>query len=226
MTRKLWMLGIAVFVVTLLLNIPAALVARFIPWGAGWQPVAVAGTIWNGHMERLGMVGPLAWRFQPWIGEGQVNLGFQQRNWELQLSGWPWSWHAQLAPVARQMTPATGFVMDGDWQGRVQIKGHGATCSSSSGELQGRDLALITPWTVVLGRAQLRLECLEGLRIVANAQRDGEHRFEARLDPVVGRIKLNGWVEPDAMVTPLLVQAGVLKAGASQFERVSGPPIL
>ena len=222
MTRKLWGVGIAVFVLTLLLNIPAAFVARFVPWSSDWQPVAVNGTLWNGGMERLGPLGPLAWRFQPWIGQGNVSAGFQQRNWELQLSGWPWAWQAQLAPAARQMTPLTGFVVDGNWQGSVHIKGSGATCRSSGGELSGRDLALITPWTVVLGSAQLRLECREGLRLLADVQREGEHRFEGWMEPAVGRIKLSGRVEADAMVTPLLVQAGLLKAGVLEFERVWG----
>lgn len=222
MTRKLWGLGVAVFVLTLLLNIPAAFVARFVPWAPDWQPVAVAGTLWNGRMDRLGGIGPLVWRFQPWLGQGKVSAGFQQRNWELQFSGWPWSWQAQLAPAASQMTPITGYRIDGLWQGRVQINGRGATCLSSEGVLEGRDVALLTPWTVVLGSAQLRLECRDGLRLLADVQREGEHRFEARLESDARRIKLNGWVEPDAMVTPLLVQAGMLKAGASQFERVLG----
>lgn len=222
MTRKLWGLGVAVFILTLLLNIPAAFVARFIPWTPDWQPMAVTGTLWSGRMDRLGVVGPLEWRLQPWIGQGIVSAGFQQRSWELQLNGWPWAWQARLAPAALQMTPLTGFVVDGDWQGSVHIKGSGARCRSSEGELRGRDLALITPWTVVLGGAQLRLDCREGLRLLADVQREGEHRFEGWMEPAVGRVKLNGKVEPDAMVTPLLVQAGLLKAGASEFERVWG----
>lgn len=226
MTRKLWGLGVVVFVLTLLLNMPAAFVARFIPWSPDWQPVAVAGSVWKGRMDRLGAVGPLVWRLQPWIGEGKVTAGFQQRSWELQLSGWPWLWQAQLALGGSQITAQTGYVVDGDWQGSLRIKGRGTTCQSSEGELRGRDVALIAPWTVVLGSAQLKLECRVGLQLLVDVQREGEHRFEARIEPVVRRIKLNGWVEPDAMVTPLLVQAGMLKAGASQFERVLGAPIL
>ena len=222
MNRKLWVLGVVVFVATVALNVPAAFVARFIPWSANWQPVAVSGTLWNGRMDRLGAVGPLVWRIQPWLGQGTLSAGFQQRLWALNVSGWPWAWQAQLEPGGSQMTPATGYLLDGHWQGRLQIKGRGATCLSSAGALQGQDVAMLAPWTVVLGSAHLNVECRDGLRLLVDVQREGEHRFEAQLDPVSRRVKLNGKVEPDAMVTPLLVQAGMLKAGATQFETVIG----
>lgn len=222
MSRKLWVLGVAVFVATVALNVPAAFVARFIPWGAGWQPVAVSGTLWHGRMDRLGAVGPLTWRVQPWFGQGTLSAGFQQRLWALNVSGWPWAWQAQLEPVASQMTPATGYLLDGHWQGRLNLNGRGGRCLSSTGDLLGQHVAMLTPWTVVLGSAHLKLECRDGLRLLVDVQREGEHRFEAELDPISRRVKLNGKVEPDAMVTPLLVQAGMLKAGAAQFETVLG----
>lgn len=222
MNRTLWALGIVVFTVTLMFNLPAAFLARFVPWSSGWQPVAVTGTLWNGRMDRLGAVGPLVWRIQPWFGHASLSAGFQQRLWALNVTGWPWAWQAQFEPVASQMTPAAGYLLDGQWQGRLQLNGRGATCLSSTGDVQGQDVALLLPWTVVLGSAHLKFECRNGLRLLVDVQQEGEHRFEARLEPGARRVKLNGWVEPDAAVTPLLVQAGMLKAGASQFETVLG----
>lgn len=222
MSRRLWVLGAVVFTATLLLNIPAAFLARFVPWSPAWQPVAVTGTLWNGRMDRLGALGPLVWRVQPLIGQATLSAGFQQRMWALNISGWPWAWQAQLEPVASQLTPPTGYVLDGHWRGRVQLNGRGAKCLSSAGDLQGQDVALLSPWTVVLGSAHLTFECRDSLRLLVDVQREGEHRFEARLESDTRRVRLSGWVEPDAVVTPLLVQAGMLKPGASQFETVLG----
>ncbi|MBX8567560.1 type II secretion system protein N [Pseudomonas cichorii] len=222
MSRKLWMLGALVFVLTLLLNMPAAFLARFVPWTPGWQPQGVAGTLWHGRAERLGSVGPVSWSLRPWIGQGLVSAGFQQQVWELKLQGWPWEWTAELAPAGTLVTPATAYVVDGRWQGRLLMQGRGAKCTSGEGNLQGNDLAVLSPWMVVLGNAHLRLECLDGLKLLADIRREGEHRFEIGLEPVTRRMKVSGQVEPTAMVTPLLVQSGMLKAGSSQFETVLG----
>ncbi|GFM89845.1 hypothetical protein PSCICO_52440 [Pseudomonas cichorii] len=222
MSRKLWMLGTLVFALTLLLNMPAAFMARFIAWAPGWQPQGVAGTLWSGRAERLGSVGPLSWRLQPWIGQGFVSAGFQQRAWELKMQGWPWAWSAELAPAASLITPAAAYAVDGRWQGRLLMQGRGAKCTSSEGSLQGQDLALLSPWMVVLGNAHLKLECRDAMKLLADVQREGEHRFEILLEPAASRMKISGRVEPAALVTPLLVQAGVMKTGASQFETVLG----
>ncbi|MFJ4142201.1 hypothetical protein [Pseudomonas sp. NPDC089734] len=222
MSRRLWMLGALVFVLTLVLNAPAAFVARFVPWAPGWQPQGIEGTLWRGRAERLGAVGPLSWNIRPLRGQAQVRAGYQQQAWELSAYGWPWAWKAELAPIASLVTPAAGHVLDGRWQGRLSMSGLGASCTSSQGDLQGKDLALLSPWMVVLGNAHLTLECREGLKLLAEVRRDGEHRFEIGVEPAVSRVTVSGWVEPAAMVTPVLVQTGLLKAGASQFEKVLG----
>lgn len=222
MSRKLWMLGALVFALTLVLNMPAAFLVRFVPWAPGWQPQGVAGTLWHGRAERLGSVGPLSWSLRPWMGQGLVSAGFQHQAWELKMQGWPWAWRAELAPAASLVTPATGYVLDGRWQGRLSIQGRGVKCTSSQGDLQGQDLALLSPWMVVLGNAHLAFECRDGLKLLADVRREGEHRFEIGLEPAARRVKVSGQVEPAAMVTPLLVQAGVLESGASQFETVLG----
>ncbi|WP_122317021.1 general secretion pathway protein GspN [Pseudomonas cichorii] len=222
MKRRLWAVGALVFALTLALNAPAAFLARFVNWAPDWQPQGIQGTLWRGQMQRLGAIGPLRWDIRPWSGQAQVNAGFQQQGWELNAQGWPWAWRAELMPVTGRVTPATGYVLDGRWQGRLLIQGRGATCMSSQGELSGKDLALLSPWMVLLGNAQLRLECRGGLKLLAEVRRDAEHRFEIGLEPAMSRIKLSGQVEPEAMVTPVLVQAGLLKPGASQFETVLG----
>lgn len=222
MTRMLWITGAAVFVLTLLLNLPAAVVARFVDWPPGWQPQAISGTFWNGRMAALGSVGPVTWTFRPWVGQGRVNAGFQQQAWALSLSGWPWAWQAELTPGAPLVTPAAGYVLDGQWRGRVRIQGRALRCASSEGEVYGEDMALLSPWTMVLGEARFRLDCRDGMHLLADVRRQGEHRFEARLDPVARRLKLSGQVEPDASVTPLLIQAGLLKPGEADFEKMLG----
>ncbi|MCV4281430.1 type II secretion system protein N [Pseudomonas capsici] len=222
MSRKSWTLGALVFALTLLLNMPAAFVSRFVAWAPGWQPQGVAGTVWHGRAEQLGSVGPVSWRLRPWMGQSLVSVGFQQQAWELKVQGWPWAWRAELLPAGSLVTPATAYVVDGRWQGRLLMQGRGAQCTSGEGSLQGRDLAVLSPWMVVLGNAHVALECRDGLKLLADVRREGEHRFEIGLEPVNRRMKLSGQVEPTAMVAPLLVQAGLLKAGSSQFETVLG----
>ncbi|RMO04193.1 hypothetical protein ALQ47_02265 [Pseudomonas cichorii] len=222
MRRKSWMFGALVFAVTLLLNMPAAFLSRFVPWAPGWQPQGVAGTVWHGRAEQSGSVGPVNWDLRPWSGQGRVSAGFQQQAWELKVQGWPWAWRAELEPTGSLVTPTTAYVVDGRWQGRLLMQGRGAQCTSGDGSLQGRDLAVLSPWMVVLGNAQLVLECRGGLKLLADVRREGEHRFEVGLEPVAHRMKVSGQVEPTAMVAPLLIQAGLLKAGSSQFETVLG----
>lgn len=222
MTRKIWISGAAVFILTLLLNLPAAFIARFVDWPPGWQPQVISGTLWTGRMERLGSVGPIAWTFRPWAGRSQVSAGFQQQDWALSLNGWPWAWQAELIPGAPLVTPTSGYVLDGHWRGRVIAQGRALRCLSSEGEVYGEDMALLLPWTMVVGKARFRLECRDAMQLLAEVQRHGEHRFEARLDPFARRLNLSGRVEPDASVTPLLIQAGLLKPGAGDFARVFG----
>lgn len=49
-----------------------------------------------------------------------------------------------------------------------------------------------------------------------------QYRVLARMEPVQQRLKISGQLAPDAALTPLLVQAGLLKAGAAHFEKSFG----
>ncbi|GAB7528575.1 hypothetical protein PS3A_09840 [Pseudomonas sp. 3A(2025)] len=220
MSRRLWLAGALVFALTLLLNLPAAWALRLIDWPAGWQPEEVSGSLWNGRVQRAGALGPLSWQLRPW--RAQVDAGFAQQQWTLSASGWPWNWQAQLAPGDAATAVNGRYLIDGHWQGRLQIAGQGSRCLRARGELHGRDIGLLTPWTLVLGEARLSLDCQQGLQGLADVQRIGEHRLEARFDARTGQVQLSGQVLPNAPLTPLLVQAGLLKAGDERFEKVLG----
>jgi general secretion pathway protein N len=222
MKAGLWMVAALVFALTLLLNLPAAFVARLIEWPAGWQPQAITGSVWNGHMEKLGSLGPLKWNLRPWAGSATLDAGFQRQNWQMIVSGWPWAWQAELAPTASVVTPAAAFVLDGQWIGQVRIQGRGTRCLSSEGALHASGLTVLSPWMVVLGDANLRVDCQDKLQVFADIQRKGEHHFEARLQPFTRYAVVKGQVQAEASVKPLMVQAGLLKAGDTTFEKILG----
>ncbi|NNA67790.1 general secretion pathway protein GspN [Pseudomonas gessardii] len=220
MSRALILWGVLVFSLTVLLELPAAFVARQLPWPTGWQPSGVAGSLWAGRAARVGALGPVAWKIRPWAA--QINLGFQQRIWELSVHGWPWNWQAQLAPRAVSAWPAPMFVLDGRWEGRLQVDGAGMSCLRAEGQLLGHDLAVLSPWLVNLGDTRIALQCRDGLRLLADVQRPGEHHF--KVEAASQRLQVDGQVEPGAAVTPLLVQARWLQPAAQRFSKVLGKP--
>jgi len=216
--------GALVFALTLLLDLPAAFVARHVPWHAEWQPSGVSGSVWHGRATRLASLGPLEWEVRPWAGEVQLNLGFQQRLWEGSIRGWPWNWQAQLAPRAVSALPATAWVLDGRWQGRLQVNGAGRRCRSAEGELVGKDLALLSPWQINLGSTRIELQCRDGLQLLADLQLPGEHGFKVEADLQRQHVRVDGRVEADAAVIPLLVQARWLHPPEQTFSKVLGKP--
>ncbi|MBK3453510.1 MULTISPECIES: general secretion pathway protein GspN [unclassified Pseudomonas] len=222
MSRAVILWGIWVFSLTVLLELPAAFVARQLPWPTGWQPSSVSGSLWTGRAARVGALAPVDWKIRPWAA--QVNLGFQQRIWELSIHGWPWNWQAQMAPRAVSALPAPMFVLDGRWEGRLQVNGAGMSCLRAEGELLGHELALLSPWLVKLGNTRIELQCRGGLRLLANLQLAAEHHFKIQADPQ--RLQVDGQVEPGAAVAPLLVQARWLQPAAQSFSKVLGKPLV
>lgn len=216
--------GALVFALTLLLELPAAFVARQVPWPAQWQPDGVSGSVWHGRAARFASLGPLEWEVRPWAREVRLSLGFQQRFWEGSIRGWPWNWQAQLAPRAASAMPATAWVLDGHWQGRLQVNGGGCRCHSAEGELLGSELALLSPWQLNLGSTRIELQCRDGLQLLADLQLPGEHGFKVEADLQRQRVQVDGRVEPDAAVIPLLVQARWLQPSAQTFSKVLGKP--
>lgn len=224
MTRWIVVWGVLVLTFTLLLNVPAAFVVRQLDWPPGWQPQMVSGSLWDGQMAQLGALGPVEWSVRPWAREIHVDAAFQQRIWALSLHGWPWDWQARLAPGVVSAAPAGSFVLAGQWGGGLNVSGAGRACRSSEGELRGTDLALLTPWVVSLGNTDIRLECREGLKLLATLYLKDEHRFDVEADWDRKRVKVDGRVEPTAAATPLLVQARWLSPGQQSFSKTLGRP--
>ncbi|MCQ9425865.1 type II secretion system protein N [Pseudomonas sp. LJDD11] len=223
MSRGLWCAGVLVFALTLLVKLPASWVLRGFDWAPGWQPEQVSGSLWHGRIERLGLVGPLSWQLRPLQRQLQVDAGLQQQAWALRVEGWPWRWQARLQPAPAQATTRSDYLLDGQWQGALQFEARGSRCIDSQGELSGQQLAMLAPWSLTLGSARVSATCQQGLQLLAEIERAGEHHLQARMQPVQQRLQLSGQVQPDAAITPLLVQAGLLKAGAGQFEKRFSP---
>ncbi|RRV06016.1 hypothetical protein EGJ27_15125 [Pseudomonas sp. v388] len=222
MNRRIWIIGGVVLALTVLLNLPASLIARTISWPPGWQPEGISGTLWSGNAVSVGPIGPLIWKWRPWMAEAQFSGGFQQQAWDLSVTGWPWAWQADLLPGEPLITPPSAYTLDGHWKGRLQLRGRGSRCTASEGELRSEDMALLAPWMMVLGNATLNVDCREALQVLADVRREGEHRFTVNAEPLARRATIAGEVEPQASVTPLLRQAGILKVGESRFEKTLG----
>lgn len=140
-----------VFLVSVLAGLPANwLLAPMAAQG-------VSGSLWQGQAQRLGQVGPLAWHWQPWRLQAQVNLGFQGQDWQLKVAGWPWNWTAAVEPLQRTLAMPLSYRLTGEWTGRIEVQGSGRQCQGSQGEIAGHNLALVAPWSVPLGATRVRL---------------------------------------------------------------------
>lgn len=218
MTRGLWLLGVLAFTLTLLVKLPAAWLMQSVVWPPGWRPGQATGTLWQGQVDQLGPLGPLAWQWQPWQGRLQMALGFERQAWHLELVGWPWRWQAILRPGPSAAGIAREYLFDGQWRGELRLAGQGTHCQQAEGELRGDQVALLAPWTLALGEARLTLVCDKHLQVQAEIQRSGEHHLNARLETGIGRVMLSGQVQAGAALRPPLVQAGWLKKEAQTFE--------
>ncbi|MND52073.1 Bacterial type II secretion system protein N [compost metagenome] len=199
------------------LTVLAGLPARWL-----LAPVAaegVSGSLWQGQAQRLGQVGPVAWHWQPWRLRAQVELGFQGQSWQVKVAGWPWNWSAAVEPLQRTLTMPSSYRLTGEWSGRIDVQGSGRQCRVSQGEIAGRNLALVAPWSVPLGATRVRIDCTAGMHLLAQLQLQGQHQGELDADLLARRGNLQGEVTPGTALYPVLLAAGWLKTDGTRMNR-------
>ncbi|WP_313327712.1 hypothetical protein [Pseudomonas qingdaonensis] len=194
-----------VFCLTLLAGLPARWLFKAAPWPAQ----DVAGSVWQGQAGRIGDVGPLSWQVRPWAV--QVQAGYQGQRWGLVLRGWPWDWQASVMPQGPASRVASAYRLGGEWSGQLALSGRGARCVSGQGALVADQLALVAPWTLALGRGEVRVVCNEGWRLSARLAAAGQHHLA--LDAGVAGGTLQGQLEQGAALYPVLVGGQWLQAG-------------
>ncbi|ROL74581.1 type II secretion system protein N [Pseudomonas vranovensis] len=205
------------FVLVFVLSLSAALPANWL-----LAPVAaegVSGSLWQGQAQRLGQVGPVAWHWQPWRLQAQVELGFQGQSWQVQVAGWPWNWRAAVVPMQPTLTTPSSYRLTGEWNGRIDVQGSGRQCRGSQGEISVDGLAMDAPWLVPLGAGQVRIDCSAGMHLLARLQLQGQHQAELDADLLARRAKLQGEMTPGTALYPVLLAAGWLKADATGISR-------
>ncbi|MFJ4347001.1 type II secretion system protein N [Pseudomonas sp. NPDC089401] len=189
-----------VFILTLLVELPAAWVAR----AAGLPLHDVSGSLWQGQARQLGPVGPLSWRVQPWPLRFDGRLGFQGQGWQVHAQGWPWRWQVEAAALGQQVTVATGYRLSGQWQGTLRLQGAGRQCQASDGRVTVTGLALSEPWALGLGQGWVEVACRDGWRLHAQLLQPWQHEAKLEADLLARRASVTLEVKPDAEVTALL----------------------
>ena len=191
---------VLVFVLTLLVELPANWVARVL----GLPMHEVSGNLWHGQAQQLGPVGPLRWRVQPWRLQANVQLGFQGQTWQLRAEGWPWRWRLEAAAAGAQATTQTDYRLAGQWQGALRLQGAGRQCRSSEGRITVTDLALSEPWSLGLGQGWLEMDCRSGWRLRGQLAQQGQHQLAVNADLLARRAQVVFELQPEAELTPLL----------------------
>jgi len=189
-----------VFTLTLLVELPAAWVAR----GIGLPARDVSGSVWQGQAQQLGPVGPLRWALQPWRMRADAQLGVQGQAWQLRAEGWPWRWRLEASAVGAQATVLTDYRLAGQWQGTLRVQGAGRRCRASEGRLTVTDLALSEPWSLGLGQGWLELDCHNGWRLRGQLAQQGQHQLAGEADLLARRAQVVFELQPEAELTPLL----------------------
>ncbi|MFK3684779.1 hypothetical protein [Pseudomonas sp. NPDC088890] len=191
-----WLL--LVFSVTLLAELPA----RWLTHGLAIS--GVSGSLWRGQAVQWGPAGPLRWEITGWPLQAQLLLGFQGQGWQARLSGWPWSWQAELQALSGQARVATGYRLAGQWQGTLRMQGEGARCSRAEGRIATEDLALVEPWSLGLGRGSMQMDCSSGWHLHGQLNQPGQHQLELDADLSARRAKVDFQLQTDAALTPIL----------------------
>ncbi|MFJ4384568.1 hypothetical protein ACIP02_09490 [Pseudomonas sp. NPDC089408] len=189
-----------VFVLTLLVELPANWVAR----AFGLPMQEVSGSLWHGQARQLGPVGPLRWAVQPWRLQANAQLGFQGQAWQLRAEGWPWRWRLEAAAVGAQATVLTDYRLAGHWQGALRIQGAGRQCRASEGRIAVTDLALSEPWSLGLGQGWLEMDCRSGWQLRGQLAQQGQHQLAVDADLLARRAQMVFELQPEAELTPLL----------------------
>lgn len=204
-----------VFALTLVAEWPA----RWLAAMAGLPAQGVSGSLWHGEAAQVGDAGALKWQVQPWRLRAQMRLGYQGQDWQLQIAGWPWRWHAQLAALEPTTSVAADYRLAGHWQGRLDIDGAWRRCQHAAGRLQTQSLALVAPWSMALGEGWLQLQCDDDWRVQGALALAGQHRVDLEAFLGARRGRLTFAVQPQAALTPLLRGAQWLGPEASSGER-------
>jgi general secretion pathway protein N len=162
------------------------------------------GSLWQGHAQQLGPVGPLRWSVEPWRMQATAQLGFQGQAWQLRAEGWPWRWRLEAAAMGPQATVAADYRLAGQWQGAVHLNGVGRRCLASEGRVTVSDLALSQPWSLGLGQGWLEMDCRSGWRLRGQLAQQGQHQLAVDADLPGRRAQLVFELQPEAALTPLL----------------------
>ncbi len=197
-TSAAWVL--LVFVLTLLLELPASWVAHVFK-----LPLREAsGSLWQGQAQQLGPLGPLRWALQPWRLQASAQVGWQGQAWQLRAEGWPWQWQLAATALGPQLTPTTDYRLAGQWQGGLRVEGAGRRCQGSDGRLLVTDLALSEPWALGLGQGWLEIDCGNGWHLRGQLAQQGQHHLAMDADLPGRRARLVYEMQPEAALTPLL----------------------
>ncbi|QHG66712.2 general secretion pathway protein GspN [Pseudomonas putida] len=189
-----------VFTLTLLIELPAAWVAR----GVGLPARDVSGSVWQGQAQQMGPVGPVRWALRPWRMQADAQLGFQGQAWQLRAQGWPWNWRLEAAALSAQATVLTEYRVAGQWQGVLRMQGSGRQCQSSEGRVSVTDLALSEPWSLGLGQGWIEMDCRAGWRLRGQLVQQGQHEMSLEADLEGRRAQVAFNLQNESVLTPVL----------------------
>lgn len=210
---RLWVA--LVFGLTLLLELPASWLARALALPAE----GISGSLWQGQARQVGEVGPLHWHWRPWRLHAQARLGYQGQEWEVQLRGWPWDWHAQLQALGRRPSGGSEVRLAGQWRGTIQLRGGGRQCRHAQGRIAVDDLALVSPWSLGLGQGWLQVDCSQGWHLLGQLALAGQHQAALDADLLARQAQLQVQLQADAALLPILRGSRWLDAGETRVQR-------
>ncbi|HKS12496.1 MAG TPA: hypothetical protein VJS90_05600 [Pseudomonas sp.] len=215
MSRRASLWVALVFGLTVLLELPATWLARALALPAQ----GVTGSLWQGQARQVAEAGPLRWHWRPWRLHAQAWFGYQGQEWEVQVRGWPWDWHAQLQALGTQRSADSAYRLAGQWKGAIHLQGAGQQCRGAQGRIAVDDLALVAPWSLGLGQGWLQVDCSKGWHLAGQLALTGQHQASLDADLLARQARLKVELQPDAALLPVLRGSQWLDAGATQLQR-------